>query len=235
MDDRTTRRYHQFTRILAFGSGNAADFSATSAVPGYLTSLQTVVKGMDGARAGQGRASATPKSVLLQALRLDIQNLRRIAVALEPTHPGLSAKLPAAENSETALLTVAGKYAVAFLPQPNDTAADKTAKTALIALFVAHEQPNTFATDIADDIAAIGGANKTMDDEDSEGVEDTSALGTFTGQGIEFADLIDAALRTKYARNPDKLRAWQSASHLERAPQRAKKAAGVSTPTTQTK
>jgi hypothetical protein len=232
MDDRTVRRYNQFTSILAFGTANAADFTPPSAVPGYFTDLQTAVTGMDEARAGQGRASATPKSIRLQALRLDIQNIHRIAVALEPTNPGLSDKLPAAGNSETALLTTAGKYAAAFLPQPNDTAAEISAKTALVALFVAHELPATFAQDIADDIAAIGEANKTMDTEDASGVEDTAALDLHTTKGIELAALIDAALRTKYARNPDKLRAWESASHLERAPQRAKKTTAVNSPPT---
>jgi len=31
-------------------------------------------------------------------------------------------------------------------------------------------------------------------------------------------------MHNKYTRVPDKLRAWKSASHLERAPQREKKA-----------
>ncbi len=34
---------------------------------------------------------------------------------------------------------------------------------------------------------------------------------------------LDAIMHNKYARNPDKLRARQSASHIERAPQREKK------------
>jgi len=38
-------------------------------------------------------------------------------------------------------------------------------------------------------------------------------------------------MHNKYARNPEKLRAWQSASHIERAPQREKKAAPAKTPT----
>jgi hypothetical protein len=36
----------------------------------------------------------------------------------------------------------------------------------------------------------------------------------------------DAVMHSKHSRNPDKLRAWQSASHIERAPQREKKPAG---------
>ena len=34
---------------------------------------------------------------------------------------------------------------------------------------------------------------------------------------------LDAIMHNKYARNPDKLRAWESASHIERAPKREKK------------
>ena len=34
---------------------------------------------------------------------------------------------------------------------------------------------------------------------------------------------LDAIVRNKYTRNADKLRAWDSASHIERAPQREKK------------
>jgi hypothetical protein len=33
-------------------------------------------------------------------------------------------------------------------------------------------------------------------------------------------------MHNKYSRDPAKLRAWQSASHLERAPERAKKNGG---------
>jgi hypothetical protein len=37
-------------------------------------------------------------------------------------------------------------------------------------------------------------------------------------------------MHNKYTRQPEKLRAWQSASHVERAPQREKKAAPPKTP-----
>ncbi len=40
----------------------------------------------------------------------------------------------------------------------------------------------------------------------------------------------DAIMQNKYARIPEKLRAWQSASHIERAPQREKKPAPAKTP-----
>jgi hypothetical protein len=36
---------------------------------------------------------------------------------------------------------------------------------------------------------------------------------------------LDAIMNNKYSRQPEKLRAWQSASRVERAPQREKKPA----------
>ena len=41
---------------------------------------------------------------------------------------------------------------------------------------------------------------------------------------------LNAIMHNKYARNPEKLRAWQSASHIERAPQREKKAPAKTPP-----
>ena len=42
--------------------------------------------------------------------------------------------------------------------------------------------------------------------------------------GMKEVNYLDATIRNKYTRNPDKLRAWDSASRIERAPQREKKA-----------
>ena len=54
------------------------------------------------------------------------------------------------------------------------------------------------------------------------------AAGSKAGMG-EVTQL-DAIMHNKYARNPDKLRAWESASHIERAPKREKKPAGGTMP-----
>ncbi len=44
-------------------------------------------------------------------------------------------------------------------------------------------------------------------------------------------DDLDAIMNNKYARQSEKLRAWQTASHVERAPQREKKPAPTPAPT----
>jgi hypothetical protein len=67
-----------------------------------------------------------------------------------------------------------------------------------------------------------GGAAAEASD-DSEGVASTAAIGRLIRDGIKEVTILDAIMHNKYTRNPDKLRAWKSASHVERAPQREKK------------
>ena len=48
--------------------------------------------------------------------------------------------------------------------------------------------------------------------------------------GMAEVTQLDAIMNNKYARNPEKLRAWESASHIKRVPKRAKKPEGGTTP-----
>lgn len=53
--------------------------------------------------------------------------------------------------------------------------------------------------------------------------QDATAIGDLLGRAAEDVQEFDAIMHNKYARLPEKLRAWQSASRVERAPQREKK------------
>ena len=232
MNDRTKRRYDKFTREITFFSDNKADFAAAGEAAKRTGNLQRIVGEMDDAKAGQGGGTAAPKEVLLDALRLDLGNIRGIATAIDQDEPGFADRFPAADNSETSLLTTGDKYLAQFLAAA-DTAAEKAAKTALIARFTAHELPATFVDDLQGDLDDIAAANQQLDSGDQGSVENTAALGRLAKEGMKESNYLDAIMQAKYARNPDKLRGWQSASHLERAPVRAKKTllpAGGTTP-----
>ena len=162
--------------------------------------------------------------MLLDALRLDFGLIRGIAVAIDQDEPGFADRFPAAENSETSLLTTGDKYLKQLLPDDEeDTAEEKAAKTALAARFIAHEMAATFVEDLQGDLEDIDEANKKLSSGDQGGVENTAALGRLAREGMKESNYLDAIMRAKYARNSDKLRAWESASRLERAPVRAKK------------
>jgi len=63
-----------------------------------------------------------------------------------------------------------------------------------------------------------------------EGVENTNLIGELLGQANDEITELDAIMHNKYTRQPEKLRAWQSASHVESAPQREKKTPTPPTP-----
>jgi len=61
-------------------------------------------------------------------------------------------------------------------------------------------------------------------------VGNTKLIDELLGQINDVVGGLDAIMFNKYTRQPEKLRARQSASHVERAPQREKKPAPVTPP-----
>ena len=219
MNDRENRRYDMFGRVQTFGKDHTADFAAGSKAAGHFTTLAQVITDLDTAKAGQDGGTATAKSVLLDALRLDLQNIARTARAIDAAQPGFadSYRLPDSP-SQTALLTTADAVVIA-LAQPG-----------IPAKFIAYEMPADFVQDLQDDLAAIRSADDDMESDDQDGVSSTAAVGRLIKAGMAEVTQLDAIMRNKYARNPDKLRAWDSASHIERAPKREKKKDNGGTP-----
>ena len=220
MNDRETRRYDMFGRVHTFGQDHTADFAPGSKAAGHFATLAQTITDLDTAKAGQDGGTATAKAVLFDALRLDLQNIARTARAIAETQPGFADKYRLPDNpSQTALLTTA------------DAVVQELAQPGIPAKFLAYEMPADFVQDLKDDLAAIRSADDDMESDDQSGVASTAAVGRLIRAGMAEVTQLDAIMRNKYARTPDKLRAWQSASHIERAPQREKKPAnGGTTP-----
>jgi hypothetical protein len=118
-------------------------------------------------------------------------------------------------------------HADSLLALLEDKAADiptqLAAKTALRAKFTAYELPADFVADLRADTDALRAASMSQQADSQEGVENTSAIGTLLGKGQSLVTQLDAIMHNKYARQPDTLRAWMSASHVEHATTRQKK------------
>ncbi len=207
MNDRETARYNMFGRVQTFGNDNTAGSKATA----HFTAIAQVVKDLDTAKAGQQGGGATAKEVLLDALRLDIQNIGRTARAIAQDEPGFADNFPAVPSpGQAALITTADAYLIEL----------KNAGVA--AKFIANELPADFVKDLTDDRAAIDAAKDEVESDDNEGVQSTAAVGRLIKAGMKEVNYLDAIMHNKYARDGDKLRAWNSANHIERAPQREK-------------
>ncbi len=223
MNDRETRRYDMFGRVETFGTDNTGDFAAGGEAQKRFANVAQIHKDLAIEKAKQLGGGNTALEVLFDSLRLDLQNIGRTARAIAQDEPGFADNFrPPESPSHESILTTADAYLLQFQPGDNDTATQKAAKVALVAKFVAHELPADFVTHLADDRQAIGNEQNANESDDSEGVESTAAIGRLIKAGMKEVNYLDAIIHNKYARNADKLRAWQSASHIERAPQRKK-------------
>lgn len=224
MNDRELRRYAAFGRTQTFCTSHAADFAAGSKALTSASRLGDILTRLDAQKATQASAGPTLKEVLLDALRLDLQNINRTARSIEQEQPGIAAAIRPPETSgQGALLTAADTILLALKIQPTDDHAAQAAKTVLLAEFVAHELPATFVQDLAEDRAAIDTAIDAEENASNDGVKSTAAIDQLVREGMKELTTLDAIMHNKYARVPEKLRAWQSASHIERAPQREKR------------
>ena len=230
MNDRDVRRYERATRVQTFGNQNAADFAVGAKAIAHFATLDDLIQQVDQAKADQN-PSRVSKASLLDALQLDLKNIARTARSVEFNENGFAAPYRLPDNpAEIALIAHADAVLGRLEDQPADSAAVKTAKAALRTKFVAYELPADFVTALRADRKAVADANQLNQSEVQDGVENTRLIGELLTQINDEITQLDAIMYNKYTRHPEKLRAWQSASHLERAPQRAKKPVPAPTP-----
>ncbi len=212
MNDRETARYDMFGRVQTFGTDHANDFAPGSKALEHFANTALIIKDLDKAKATQINGGVTAKEVLLDALRLDIRNIRRTARAIAQDEPGFADSFRSpASPSQRDLLTTADAYLA------------ELAKPGVAARFIASELPADFVLDLTDDRAAIDSAKDDIESEGNENVQSTAAVGRLIRAGMKEVNYLNAIMHNKYSRDGDKLRAWKSASHIERAGQREKK------------
>jgi hypothetical protein len=99
-------------------------------------------------------------------------------------------------------------------------ASSSSAKTARAAKFTAQGLPATFVADLQDAVDKIGEAESTHESGRETGVASTNAIARLVREGMKEVNYLDAIVRNTYKGNTDKLRAWESASRIERGPVR---------------
>lgn len=229
MDDRDQLREDRLEAVQTFGRANRGDFAAGSVALDHFANVDRILGDLADAKVGQVRLPVT-KETQLQALRLDLKNIARTARAValkDPTFPGAAYALPQ-NPAERALLDHAKVVLNTFEPHPEDDDATVVAsKAALVAQFVAYELPADFVADLRADYDAVPKANEDKRADNQEGVENTAAIERLLREGNAEVQHLDAIMHNKYTRDVDKLRAWRTASHVQRAPARRATAVGT--------
>ena len=220
MNNREQCRADRVDRVLVFGDENAAGEAAES-----FTRLRAIQAALSRACVRQQVPTGrTALEVLFDALRMDLQNRARTARAIAQEQPGFADafRLPAPPTDGT-LLTTADAFVDRLTVKADDDDATKTRKTAMTAAFIAHELPADFVAHLQADAQAIRAEQHEREKDRASGVGSTATIGPLLQEASEIVTTLDAVMHNKYTRVPDKLRAWKSASHVERAAHREKK------------
>jgi len=226
MNDREKARSDAFERIEGFLETRISNFTAGGKAVTAYADLQQVNQDIakyaaqQSTGGGQRTSGTTAKSVLADGLSLDLSAMSTTAQDIEEDEPGFASQfqLPDANNYGD-LLTAAKTFL------QNATPADVKAK------FIAYEMEPEFLDDLAADIEAFENAKDDQGGGLSDQVTATKALALAIAKGMRARKTLNAAVRNKYKRDAVTLRAWESASHIERPPRRKKDTTDGTQPT----
>jgi len=230
MNDRDIRRADRALRVKNFGLLHQQTIAALPKAAQLFGELDPLVAKLPVAQVGQLR-DPVGKQALLDALFLDFKDIARTARSIALDEPGFFAapfRFPADYSEKTctthadALLTLLEDND-APVADGGDTPAEKTTKAALRAKFIAFALPADFVEDLREDRDAIDERNTDKHHDNFQGVLSTKEIDVVLGQIQSVVTRLDAVMQNLFRRAPEKLRAWQSASHIERAPVREAK------------
>ena len=223
MNERNIRRFERATRVQTFGRDHVADFAAGGKAATLFEALDSLITALTDSRVGQLRGPVGKQEVI-EALNEDFKDIARTARAIaldEPDFPAAAYRHPAT-SVETPVATHADALLQLLEDQPADAPAQLTAKAALRAKFIAYELPADFVADLRADRDALTACNTSKHSDLREGVEATAAIDDLLAQAQSAITRLDAAVKNKYARDPEKLAAWKSSSHTVRAGRKEK-------------
>lgn len=231
MKGRELRYYEAGNRIKTFGTENAADYGPQSKALKHYANVSALLEEIRETAANQETALVS-RAAQVDALGSDLLNIARTARNIEKKLPGFAAAYRMPENtSDRAILTHADSVLQILEEKQKDTDEVKSAKAAIRARFVEYEMSPDFVAHLRADRESIEETDDSNRIEALDGVKSTALLGILTGKLIEEIAELDTINRNKYSLQPEKLLAWLSASHVERAPRHDKKAQPTPPPT----
>ncbi|MFT3782574.1 MAG: hypothetical protein QM790_11220 [Nibricoccus sp.] len=208
MNDKESRRYDMFTRAEAFGNDYLKDLPPGSKGAKGRVTLAEVIAQLDVSKVQQVPPRMTSVEVLLDALLLDLKAIAKTARAIAQEKPGFDDPFIIRDRNPASLLTAA------------DTFVATLKKDGVAPLFLDYEMPAEFVKNLEDDVKAIRESQTALKSGTTAAVGKTKAVGLLIAEGMKAVNDLDAVVTNKYGRNAEVMRAWQTASHIERAPKR---------------
>jgi hypothetical protein len=227
MKDTERRGYEMLARVDQFGVARAADFPAPGAGGTLFAFLRIQIAAIEAKAREQTSGMShreegtATRAMARENLRSQLEAISRTAasLALAGTTPGLEDRFRMPRgNNDQALINTARAFS-------QDAAQ-------IIDRFVGFGLPMEFRDDLDTAIRQF----ETAVDQQNAGrdthVAATMAIDDALERGINIVRQLDAIVRNRYAGDAPQLAAWQSASHIERSPQRATQTQPPATPPT---
>jgi hypothetical protein len=210
MNDTDGRTHQMLVRSREAFAQSINDFSQAGAARQLFTELQAVITEVEekAAAHGTGRSEARQGTQTLNEARedllADLFSIREAAKVM-----GVEEKFPyPPRNNDEQLLQMAGIYATNGLP--------------LKVQLIAHELPADFLDDLAADRAAFQSTSAERGNAVGDHISAREELDDALGRGVELVRKLTGLMKVKYANNAGKLAEWTAATHIERAPRRAR-------------
>lgn len=129
------------------------------------------------------------------------------------------------DNAPSLDFLLGGAERVRYKPKPNPPPTPRMPSASSFLILnssFAATLPTTFVTDLRADRDAFNTAGETVEGKRQSDVEATKAIELGLRAAGKEIRYLNAIMHNKYNRTPEKLRAWESASRLERAPEKKK-------------
>lgn len=210
MDDRELRSYEMLMRVDNFGDENTAFFPPASLGGELFARIKAAVTKMANHVAQQvsgstsARQGTATKSMAREALREDLERLRRTARAMSKTMPGIDSKFRIPRNAtDQELIGTAQASAADALILKND--------------FIRFAMPADFLDDLNEHIADFQTSLTTQQTGKGNQVMATAAIDDTLEEALDAVRQLDAIVPNTFHNDPARLAAWASARHVERA------------------
>jgi hypothetical protein len=154
------------------------------------------------------REKTAQKKIAEDALRDSMEAISRTARSMSRRLPGMEEKfrLPSKKDGQTWLA-----FGRAFAEEAEPLADE----------FISRGMAPDFIDDLKARILAVEQPSAVRAKQTSDRIASTTGVGEAAAEGLESVRELDAIVRNIYASNEAELAAWESASHVERAPRRA--------------
>ncbi len=220
MKDKEIRKFEMLMRVRDFGVTHANAFTAASVGGQKFAAIGAVVDELEahGANQFSGKGAAQAGTLAKRVARTSVREMmvaiRDTAQALEEIMPGVSAnfRVPS-NNGDQALISSARAFVEAATPIKSE--------------FIQREMPATFLENLTAAIALFESAVNEKNTNTERRVAATAAINASLERGAKLVRELEPIVRNKFRSDAATLAAWESASHVARAP---KKSAPKTTP-----